>query len=281
MYQRYFLALGAAAMAVAMAAPAALAQQDNTVVITPGAGGDRTVTYQSAAPTRLFSVEKAVTLAPGERRFGANLQIGGLGTGAGVGLAGGVNIRGDMNVSPGLEAGISATGIGGGGGFGNMLGNLDLRGKLAMGSFAIGTMPVRVAGMADIGAMAAGGGIGSASVGVGLPLTSALTDNINVTLAPGLAFGFGASNIGTAQVTGGPGLTPALGVGLDLGLTRNLSAMIDGNLNYGAGFGATGNVGLRYGFTDNLAADLFLGYNGNPLTNVNAGTVGLGGYYAF
>jgi hypothetical protein len=57
--------------------------------------------------------------------------------------------------------------------------------------------------------------------------------------------------------------------------------MIDGNVNYSGGFGGAGNLGLRYGFTDTLAADLFVGYNGNPLTNVNAGTVGLGGYYAF
>lgn len=273
-----FWVMGAATLGIVAVAPAAFAA--DAIVITPGYANDKAVTYQTAAPTRMFNVEKAVTLAPGEKRFGANLQIGGLGTGGGAGIAGGVNLRADMNVQPGLEAGISATGLGGAGNA-NLLGNLDLRGKLALGEFSLGAMPVRVAGMADIGAMAAGGGIGSAALGVGLPLTGAITDNLNVTVSPGVAFGFGASNIGTTAVSGGPGLAPALGLGLDLGLTRNLSAIVDGNLNYGTGFGATGNVGLRYGFTDNLAADLFVGYNGNPLTNVNAGTVGLGGYYAF
>jgi len=278
MTKRSLYGLATVALVVA-AAPPALAVE-NTVTITPGAGGDKTVVYQPAAPTRLFGVEKAVTLAPGERRVGANLQVGGLGTPAGLGLAGGVNVRADTNVSPGLEAGISATGLGGQG-VANLLANLDVRGKLSMGSFAIGMVPVRVAGLADIGAMAAGGGIGSASLGLGLPLTSALTSNMNITLVPGLAFGFGAQNIGTPRVTGGPGFTPALGLGMDVGLTRELSAIIDGNLNYGNGFGATGNIGVRYGFGENMAADLFLGYNGNPLTNINAGTLGLGGYYAF
>jgi hypothetical protein len=158
---------------------------------------------------------------------------------------------------------------------------LDLRGKLALGEFSVGMMPVRVAGMANVGAMAAGGGIASGAVGLGLPLTGAITDNLNITVAPGVAFGFGGQNLGTSAATSGLGLAPALGLGLDLGLTRNLSAIVDGNLNYSGGFGATGNLGLRYGFTDNMAADLFVGYNGNPLTNVNAGTLGLGGYYAF
>jgi len=275
---RYLGGLAAAALVVA-AAPSALAA-DNSVTITPGAGGDKTVVYQPASPTRLFGVEKAVTLAPGERRLGANLQVGGLGTPGGLGLAGGVNIRADTNVSPGLEAGISATGLGGQG-VSNLLANLDLRGKLSLGSFSVGAMPVRIAGMADLGALAAGGGIGSATVGLGLPLTSALTSNINVTVAPGLAVGFGAQNIGSSAMTGGLGFSPAMGLGLDVGLTRELSAIIDGNLNYSGGFGATGNVGIRYGFGENMAADLFLGYKGNPLTNINAGTLGLGGYYAF
>jgi len=273
-----FWVMGAATLGLVAVAPAAFAADE--IVITPGYAADKTVKYQTAAPTRLFGVEKAITLAPGEKRFGANLQVGGLGTSAGAGLAGGVNLRADMNVQPGLEAGITATGIGAGGGAGNLLGTIGLDGKLAMTEFSLGSMPVEVAGMATLGAMAAGGGIGSATLGVGLPLTGALTNNINLTVAPGLAFGFGSNSLGTANAVA-PGLVPALGLGLDVGLTRNLSAMVDGNMNYANGFGATGNLGLRYGFTDNLAADLFVGYNGNPLTNVNAGTVGLGGYYAF
>lgn len=275
-----FFAFGAATLAVVAVAPAAFAA-DDAVVITPGYANDKAVTYQTAAPTRMFNVEKAVTLAPGEKRFGANLQVGGLGTGGGVGVAGGVNLRADMNVQPGLEAGLSATGLGGAGSA-NLLGDLDLRGKLALGEFSLGMMPVKVAGMADVGAMAAGGGIGSAALGVGIPLTGAVTNNLNITVAPGVAYGFGTSNISSvAGGTIGAGFAPALGLGLDLGITRNLSAMLDGNLNYGGGFGANGNLGLRYGFTDNLAGDIFVGYNGNPLTSVNAGTVGLGGYYAF
>jgi hypothetical protein len=273
-----FLTIGAAALGVLAVAPAAFAE--DTIVITPGYANDKAVIYQTAAPTRMFNVEKAVTLAQGEKRFGANLQVGGLGTGGGIGLAGGVNIRADMNVQPGLEAGISATGLGGAGAS-NLLGDLNLRGKLALGEFSIGMMPVRMAGMANLGAMAAGGGIASGAVGVGVPLTGAITDNLNVTVAPGIALGFGGQNLGTSAASSGLGLVPALGLGLDLGLTRNLSAIVDGNLNYSGGFGAQGNLGLRYGITDSLAADLFVGYNGNPLTSVNAGTLGLGGYYAF
>ncbi|MDB5096020.1 MAG: hypothetical protein JWM80_441 [Cyanobacteria bacterium RYN_339] len=273
-----FLVLSAATLGLMTVAPAAMAADE--IIITPGEATDKAVKYQPAAPTRLFGVEKAITLAPGEKRFGANLQVGGLGTSAGAGVAGGVNVRADMNVSPGLEAGITATGIGAGGGAGNLLGTIGLDGKLAMTEFSVGAMPVEVAGMATLGAMAAGGGIGSATVGVGLPMTAAITSNINATVAPGLAFGFGSNTLGSTNSVA-PGLVPALGLGLDVGLTKNLSAMIDGNVNYTGGFGGAGNLGLRYGFTDNLAADLFVGYNGNPLTNVNAGTVGLGGYYAF
>jgi hypothetical protein len=73
------LTMGAAMLGVAAIAPAAFAE--DAIVITPGYANDKAVTYQTAAPTRMFNVEKAVTLAPGEKRFGANLQVGGLGTG--------------------------------------------------------------------------------------------------------------------------------------------------------------------------------------------------------
>jgi len=277
-----FTVIGAVTLGVVAMGQAAFAA--DAIVITPGKASDKAVTYQSAAPTRLFDVEKATTLAPGENRFGANLQVGGLGSGATAGIAGGVNLRADMNVSPGFETGISVTGLGGAG-TSNLLGNLALRGKLALTEFSVGATPIEVGGMASVGAFATGGGIGSANIGVGIPMTAAISNNVNVTLVPGLGFGFAAGGLlpgGAQPAVGGAGLTPGLGLGLDIGLTRNLSALIDGNLGaVGTGLSTAGTVGLRYGISDDFAIDLSAGYKGSPLSAVNAGTVGLGGYYAF
>jgi hypothetical protein len=278
-----FLMLGALALVVPFVGQQAASAE--SIVITPGQATDKTVTYQSAAPTRHFDVEKATTLAPGESRFGANLQVGGLGIGGTTpGIAGGVNVRADMNVQPGLEAGISATGLGGAGSA-NLLGDLSLRGKLSWTEFSIGATPVEVGALANIGGFLTGGGLTSGSIGVGIPMTAALMNNLNVTVSPGVGFGFAAGGLlpgGTPAQVGAAGFLPAVGLGLDLGLTDRLSALVDANLGWASGFGATGNAGLRYGITDDLAADLFVGYKGNPLTGgLNTGTVGLGGYYAF
>lgn len=281
MMSRKFWVSGAIALAVTSFGQAANAE---SIVITPGQATDKTVVYQSAAPTRHFDVEKATTLAPGESRFGANLQVGGLGIGGtSPGIAGGVNLRADMNVQPGVEAGISATGMGAAG-TANLLGDLSLRGKMSWTEFSIGATPVEVGAMANIGGFLTGGGLTSGSIGVGLPLTAALMNNLNVTVAPGVGFGFSAGGLlpgGAAPTLGAAGFLPTVGLGLDLGLTDRLSALVDGNLGFASGFGATGNLGLRYGISEDLAADLFVGYRGSPLTNLNSGTVGLGGYYAF
>lgn len=255
------------------------------IVITPGEATDRTVTFQEAAPTRHFDVEKATTLAPGQSRFGANLHVGGLGFGGvAPSIAGGVNLRADMNVQPGLEAGITASGIGSGG-MSNLLGSLGLRGKMAVTEFSVGEVPVEVGALANIGGFLTGGGLTSGSIGVGLPLTTAIMSNMNVTVSPGVGFGFTAGGLlpgGAPAQIGSAGFLPSLGLGLDLGLTDRLSALLDGNLGYSSGFNAMGNVGLRYGINDDLAADLFVGYRGNPLTGgLNSGTVGIGAYYAY
>jgi hypothetical protein len=194
-----------------------------------------------------------------------------------------VNLRADTNIQPGMEAGLSVTGLGAGGAS-NLLGNINLDGKLHWSEFSIGTTPVEVGALANIGAMATGGGIGSASVGVGIPLTAALSNRLNVTAVPGVSFGFAAGGLlpgGTAPTATAGGLMPALGLGLDWMLTNKLSAMVDGNLGFGGGLSTAGNVGLRYGISDAFAGDLFLGYAGNPLNAVNSATVGVGGYYAF
>ncbi len=282
MMSRKFWVSGAVSLAVLSFGQAAMAE---SVVITPGQATDKTVIYQSAAPTRHIDVEKAVTLAPGQSRFGANLQVGGLGFGGtSPGLAGGVNLRADMNVQPGLEAGISATGLGAAG-TANLLGDLSLRGKLAWTEFSIGMTPVEVGATGNIGGFLTGGGLTSGSIGVGLPLTAALMNNLNVTVAPGVGFGFAAGGLlpgGATPSIGASAFMPTVGLGLDLGLTDRLSALVDGNLGWAAGFGASGNLGLRYGVNEDLAADLFVGYKGNPLMGgINTGTVGLGGYYAF
>jgi hypothetical protein len=283
MFNTKLMLTGAMALGMVSYGQAAFAQ-DRTITITPGRANDSAISYQQAAPTRLFEVEKAITLAPGENRVGMNLQLGGMGIGgAAPGLAGGVNVRADMNVSPGLEAGISATGMGAGGAS-NLLGNLNLRGKMAMTEFAVGSTPVEVAGLANLGGLVTGGGLTSGSVGIGFPMTAALASNINMTVAPGVGFGFAAGGFlpgGAAPQASAVGFTPALGLGLDVGLTDRLSAMIDGNVGYAGGFASNGNLGLRYGINDDLAADIFVGYNGNPLNALGAGTVGLGGYYAF
>jgi hypothetical protein len=269
-------------LAVLAIAPSAFAAEQ--LIITPGYAADKTVTYQEAAPTRMFNVEKATTLRQGENRFGANLQVGGLGVGGTTpGIAGGANLRADMGISPGLDAGLSVSGLGAAG-VSNLLGNVDLRGKVALSEFSLGAWPVEVGGMANVGGFLAGGGIGRATVGVGVPMTAAISNRLNVTAVPGLAFGFGAGGLlpGGAQpaVTAG-GIMPALGLGLDWMVTDRLSGIVDANWNFNAGTTLGGNVGLRYGISDDLAADLFVGYNGSPLQAVNAGTIGLGGYYAF
>lgn len=277
-----FWVAGAVTLGLVAIAPAAYAQ--NTVIITPGYASDKTVTYQEAAPTRMFNVEKATTLRQGENRFGANLQVGGLGVGGTApGLAGGVNLRADMGISPGFEGGISVSGIGAGG-VSNLLGNIDLRGKVALSEFSIGAWPVEVGGMANAGGFLAGGGIGRATVGVGLPLTAAVSNRLNITAVPGVAFGFGAGGLlpgGTQPTVQAAGLMPALGLGLDWMVTDRLSGIVDANWNLSAGSTLGGNLGLRYGISEDLAADLFVGYNGSPLQAVNSGTIGLGGYYAF
>lgn len=276
-----FWVAGAVSLGMVAFAPSAFAADQ--LIITPGVASDKTVTYQEAAPTRMFNVEKATTLRQGENRFGANLQLGGLGIGgAAPGVAGGVNLRADMGVSPGFEAGISVSGIGAGG-VSNLLGSLDLRGKVALSELSLGAMPVEVGGMANLGGFLAGGGIGRAQVGVGLPLTAAVSNRLNITAVPGVAFGFGAGGLlpgGTQPTVTAGGLMPALGLGLDWMVTDRLSGIVDANWNLGA-TALGGNLGLRYGFSDDLAADLFVGYNGSPLQAVNAGTIGLGGYYAF
>jgi len=281
MMSKKFLVTGAVALAVTSFGQAASAE---SITITPGQANDKTVVYQQAAPTRHIDVEKATTLAPGQSRFGANLQVGGIGAGGTApGIAGGVNLRADMNVQPGLEAGISATGLGAAG-TSNLLGDLSLRGKLAWTEFSVGATPIEVGAMANIGGFLTGGGLTSGSIGVGIPMTAALMNNLNVTVAPGVGFGFAAGGLlpGGAQPTvGAAGFLPTVGLGLDLGLTDRLSALVDGTLGFSAGYGATGNVGLRYGINEDFAADLFVGYKGNPLTSLNSGTVGVGGYYAF
>lgn len=272
------------ALALSMVAFAPAAFAADQIIITPGQASDKTVTYQSAAPTRMFTVEKATTLAPGESRFGASLNVGGLGVGGATpGLSGGVNLRADTNIQPGLEAGIAVSGVGAGGAS-NLLGNINLDGKLHWTEFSVGTTPVEVGALATLGAMATGGGLGSASIGVGIPMTAALGSRVNVTVAPGVGFGFAGGGLlpgGATPSASASGFYPALGLGADLLVTDRLSAMIDGNLGFSGGFSGSGNLGLRYGITDAFAADLFVGYAGNPVNAVNSSTVGLGGYYAF
>ena len=277
-----FWVAGATTLGLLAISQAAFAAEP--IIITPGQAADRTVTYQEAAPTRYFNVEKAITLPEGENRIGANLQVGGLGIGGNTpGVAGGVNLRADWGVSPGLETGLSVTGLGATG-VNNLLGNVALRGKMALSEFSIGMMPVEVGGLASVGALGTASGIASANVGVGIPMTATLTNTLNVTVAPGIGFGFNAGGLlpgGTTAQVNAAGFRPALGLGLDWMLTDKLSALVDGNQGYAGGFDATGNLGVRYGFTDDFAADLFVGYQGSPLQAVNAGTVGLGGFYAF
>jgi len=272
---------GALALGFIAYGPAAFAADQ--IVITPGQAKDKTITYQSAAPTRIFTVEKAATLAPGEQRFGATLNVGNLGVGGSApSLAGGVNLRADTNIAPGAEAGLAITGMGAGGAQ-NLFGNIVLDGKMHWSEFSLGTTPVEVGGLATLGGMFAGGGLGSASVGVGIPLTMAFS-RINLTAVPGFNFGFAAQGLmpgGTPAAAAAAGFVPALGLGLDWLLTDRLSALLDGNVGYSGGLSTQGNVGLRYGISDAFAGDLFLGYQGNPTNAINSATVGLGGYYAF
>lgn len=276
-----FMVTGAVTLGIVALAPAAFAAEP--IVITPGSAADKTVTYVDAGPTRMFNVEKAITLPHGESRVGASLQVGGLGLGGTTpGIAGGVNLRADTGFAPGMEAGISVSGLGGTG-VSNLLGQITLRGKMALTEFSVGAMPVEVGGLATAGAFAGGTGIGNANVALGIPLTLVPSNRFNLTVTPGVGFGFGAGGFlpgGAPATVNAGGLYPALGLGLDYMLTERLQGIVDGNLGF-SGLPAQGALGLRYGVTEDLAADLFVGYQGNPLQAVNAGTIGLGGYYAF
>jgi hypothetical protein len=243
--------------------------------------GKKGASLQQAAPTRYFDVEKATTLAPGENRFGGSVQVGGLGLG-GVAptVAGGLNVRADASVMPGFEAGISATGLGAAGAS-NLFADVGLRGKIALGALQVGGLPVEVAGSGLVGGFLSGGGLTSGSAGIGFPVTVAVMPGFNVTLAPGIGLGFASANtlVGQGQTAG---FLPAMGLGADVAVNDRLSALVDARLGWGGGATGVGNVGVRYGFTDDWAADLFLGYRGNPLTGgLNTGTLGVGGYYAF
>ncbi|MEB3328097.1 MAG: hypothetical protein VKQ33_02560 [Candidatus Sericytochromatia bacterium] len=243
--------------------------------------GLKEAALQQAAPTRYFEVEKAKTLAPGENRFGGSVQVGGLGFGAlAPTIAGGLNVRADANVRPGLEAGISATGLGAAG-VSNLFADVGVRGKVELGDLRVGGLPVAVAASGLVGGFLSGGGLTSGSAGFGFPVTVALSPGFNVTLAPGIGLGFASANppLGQPQTSG---FTPAMGFGADLAVTDRLSALIDARLGWGGGATSIGNLGVRYGLAEDWAADLFVGYRGNPLMGgLNAGTLGLGGYYAF
>lgn len=273
-----------AMLAIGLTANAALAQEQTVIVPVGDAMADEdAMLHQEAAPTRMFSVEKAVTLAPGTSRVGANLQVGGLGTTTGAGIAGGVNLRADMGVTQGLEAGLSVTGLGASG-VSNLLGQIELRGKADLTDTRLGMLPMSIGAQANVGGFATGGGISNANVGLGLPITVAFAPSFNATIAPGIGYAFAAGGLlpgGASPTLMANGFVPALGLGLDWALTDRLSALIDGNVNYTSGFGGAGNLGLRYGFTEDWAADLSVGYQGNVLSALNAGTVGLGAYYAF
>lgn len=271
-----------AVLALGLTANAAYAQEKTVIVPVGDAMADESsMIHQEAAPTRMFTVEKAVTLAPGTSRVGANLQVGGLGSSGGVGLAGGVNLRADMGITRGLEAGLSVTGLGTNS-LSNLLGQIELRGKGDLTDVRLGMLPMSIGLQGNIGGFAAGGGFTNANVGLGLPITVAFSPSFNATIAPGIGYGFAAGGITTGTPTlMASGFLPALGLGLDWALTDRLSALIDGNVNYSSGFGGAGSLGLRYGFTDDWAADLSVGYQGNVLSALNAGTVGLGAYYAF
>lgn len=237
-----------------------------------------------AAPTRHFDVEKADILPVGQSRVGGNVQIGGLGL-AGISprFASGLNMRADMNIRPGMEGGIGLTGMGAGG-TRNLLANLNLRGKMAMTSAMVGTVPLGVSAMATAGGFLTGGGLSSGSIGFGIPISALVARNIDVTLVPGVAFGYAASGVLPGTTTTGAGtlgFIPAMGLGMDIGITDNISAIIDGNLGFSGGLGMTGNAGLRFGLGNALAADVFLGYKGNPLSAFNSGTLGVGGTFAF
>jgi len=54
------LALGATTLGLVAYAQAAMAA--TAIVITPGVAQDKTLNYETAGPSRYFSVEKAVTL---------------------------------------------------------------------------------------------------------------------------------------------------------------------------------------------------------------------------
>jgi hypothetical protein len=278
MLNHKFGILGAVTLGLVVYSQAAMAAE--VVITTPNQVTTNTdLVHQAAAPTRYFNVEKAVTLGQGQDRLGASLQLGGLGTSTGVGLTGGVNLRDDIGLTPNLEAGINVQGLGANNGASSLIGNIGIDGKLGFTDFMMGSTPVSVGGLATLGAAGVSGGLGSVNLAVGVPLTAAFTSAFSLTVVPGIGYGFASSN---GVNNGSSGFTPAVGLGADYAFTDRLSALIDTNVGFSNGFTAGGgNLGVRYGFTDNLAADLFLGYQNNPISSLNTGSVGLGGYYAF
>jgi hypothetical protein len=238
--------------------------------------------FQPAAPTRLFELEKSTVLPVGSHRVSGNLQVGGLGiNNVAGGLGGGIDLRADMGILPKLEAGVSINTLGAGG-LNSFLTTIGAQGKYSLIQTRFNNMPIGFSGLAAGTLSATGGGIGSSGLNLAVPISLGLLPNLNLSFAPGLGFGIAAGGVnnGVFGSAIGLGLSPALGLGADWQVLPKLSAIADVNLA-NTGFGGSGNAGVRYGIGSNMVADVSLGYSLNAAQAINIGLIGVGGTYAF
>ncbi|MBM3266925.1 MAG: hypothetical protein FJZ01_04675 [Candidatus Sericytochromatia bacterium] len=232
-------------------------------------------------PTRMWSVNSAVTLPEGVSLLGFDLRLGATGLapvfagapGVALGVIGtGLNVRADAAVTDGFEigAGVGASATA------PWRGRLDLHGKwnlmregvegawLTLGTLAGGQLEMDANGVPNLGLQ------------VGMPITKVFPfTNIQYaafTIQPNWNLGLAGSAPGLAGIGGFNFL--GLGVGLDLAMTERTHFLADTNFGLKVGGVTTDSaLGLRYAFNRNVVGSIYLGVGA---AGPGAGISGLG-----
>lgn len=266
-------------------APAANAQMKTSVstIQVP------VVTAQAPGPTRYYAVPRANVLGANTNLLSANLFLGGVGVGpgpVGIGISSisgnAFSLRAEMGMGNNFELG---TGIG-------VLATAPWRGRLDLsGKWGLLSEGQAIAGIAGLA-----GGIlevdanGTPNLGlqVGLPISKLFAFNevntLGLTLVP--SWNLGVLNIPASLVgaASGPVNFFGMGLGADLGLMPNLHLLADTSIGFPvAGLNTQSALGLRYAFTKDTTADLFVGFNSGPNLGISGGvgSLGLGSSWRF
>lgn len=276
MLGKNMLVLGLAGTLLVGLSEAASAQMQPST----GAVAGPLTAMQTAGPTRLYSVPRANVLDMGTNLMSANLFLGGIGIApgpVGVGISSvkgnALNLRADMGTAPGFELGM---GIG-------AVATAPWRGRLDMsGKWAWAPESVNSAGVAGLA-----GGIleidanGAPSLGlqVGVPISKLLRFGegqlVGLSLVP--SWNLGLLNAARAVGSPGPFNFFGLGLGADLLLIPNLHFLVDTNLGFPvAGINTQSALGVRYEFSRDQVADLFLGFSSGQNLGIGGGVASLG-----